>query len=272
MRKNEFIDVMKNVASEFGKVVVKEIVKPTGTYMGLTINKVNVPTPIVNLDALYNRYINAELNIGECCDIAKDILSRKPDGEFNIEDIKNWDRAKDKLYLRLVNSAPEGTLYREVEDMFLVPYIQVTSDDSATVKVEEPLLELWKVTSEEVFEQAENNQEIIRPLNLTTIADAVGLPTPFDIYIVSTKSGVNGASAIFYEGVFEDLYDRLGEFYLLPSSIHEMIAVPRAGVTSIADLKEMVTCINAADVEERDRLTNSVYTYDVESRQLRKVG
>lgn len=272
MRKNEFISVIKDVAEDFGKVVIKEIAKPTGSYMGLVIDKIGVPSPVVNLDSLYARYMNAELDLDECKELAKKILSMKPDSSFNIEDIKSWNTVKDKLYLRLVNTAPEDILYRQVEDMFLVPYIQVTSDGSATIKVDDQLLNLWNITEEEVFEQAENNQERMRPLKLTTFEEILGIPTPFDIYVVTTTNEVNGASAIFYEGVFEELYDRLGEFYLLPASIHEMLAVPKAAVDGVEDLRAMVTLVNETDVEERDRLTNSVYTYDVENKEFRKVG
>lgn len=80
--------------------------------------------------------------------------------------------------------------------------------------------------------------------------------------VISTKKAQGGAVAILLPGVRERVSEMLGgNFYILPSSIHEVIAVPEtAGEAD--DLRSMVSSINNDVVEPEDRLSDSVYLYD----------
>ena len=67
-----------------------------------------------------------------------------------------------------------------------------------------------------------------------------------------------GASALFYPGFLEQVAKRFrGKFFILPSSIHELILVPDYG----EDVK----------VTEEDFLSNSVYNYDAKLHRLTKM-
>ena len=59
-----------------------------------------------------------------------------------------------------------------------------------------------------------------------------------------------------------------GDFYILPSSVHECILVPAGRTVSSEILKEMVTDINHTQVEPQEVLANQVYLY---SRLLNKI-
>lgn len=272
MRRNEFIEEMKAVASEFGTPTIQEIVKPTETYTGMAIKKTGIPSPIVNLDRLYRSYEDG-ISLDRCKAEVKRILTigMEDPTEFDMKNIGNWDIMKNLLYLKLMNTATDE-LAEPVEDMFLIPYIRVTATDNASIKVVPELLNIWGVSKKEVFAQAKVNQFTMRPAKIVDLATELGMPVPIDTYIVTTENGVFGASAIFYAGVFDELYDLLGEFYILPSSVHEMLVIPKRNSMSISDLKEMVTSINETEVDESDRLSNSVYYFDFETRDFRKVG
>ena len=272
MRKNEFIEEILAVASAFGKAKTIDVKKTTGTYTGVVVEKIGIPSPVVNIDSLYSAYILGDISMEECKSRARKILMNKPDMnfEFNIRDIGMWGIVKNQLYLRLTNNNA-NSIYRTVEDMFLVPYIRLSADDSAATRVTKELLDLWGVDEDEVFEQAEINQVNIRPVKITDLGTALGLPCPFDVVIITTKNDLCGASAIFYPGIFEELYDRLGEFYLIPSSIHEMLAISKSNAADPEDLRNMVKTINADSVDECDRLTDSIYTFDFKNEKFRKV-
>ena len=270
MEKTVFFETVKNAVANMGDAVIEEMNKANAPYMGLAIRTPGVPSPVVNLDMLYEMYLDTN-SLDRCISKAKEILATKLDTPIDVKDLTNWDKVKGKLYLRLVRT-PGKNVYREVEDLFLVPYVQITPDDTTTCGVCSALITAWGVNEETVFEQAKSVQETIRPLKIKELSDMFGIKSPFETLIVSTKNGINGASAIFYEGAFDDLYDRLGEFYLIPASVHEMLALPKSNAPSIKELVEMVTFINATEVENRDRLANSIYTYDFENQKLRKVG
>ena len=60
----------------------------------------------------------------------------------------------------------------------------------------------------------------------------------------------------------ERLHNEIGNFYILPSSIHEIIAVPASGGFEIAMLYSMVKEVNSTAVSEEDFLSDIVYFYD----------
>ena len=75
-----------------------------------------------------------------------------------------------------------------------------------------------------------------------------------------------------YDDVLQDVANRVGEnVYVLPSSIHEFLAVPES-VCDPADLSEMVCSINRDTVNQEDRLSNQVFFYDRQARELKQVS
>ena len=67
---------------------------------------------------------------------------------------------------------------------------------------------------------------------------------------------------LFYPELMEKLSDQFGDYFILPSSIHETLILPDDGFMSVTMLKNMVTEINETQVMENERLTNEVYHYD----------
>ena len=83
------------------------------------------------------------------------------------------------------------------------------------------------------------------------------------MYVLTNRQKMNGAACMFYPGVLEDFGKKLGrDFYLLPSSVHEVILVPADETVSKEALWEIVTDINRTQVAEEEILADSVYYYD----------
>ncbi len=83
-----------------------------------------------------------------------------------------------------------------------------------------------------------------------------------NMMVVTNSKGIYGAACILSEKVQEELTEILGETYIiLPSSIHEVLAIPFSLVDNVAELLDMVTSINADVVQQADILTDSVYLY-----------
>ena len=57
-----------------------------------------------------------------------------------------------------------------------------------------------------------------------------------------------------------------GDFYILPSSIHEVLLVKDDGKFGIDYLEDMVKEVNATQVAPEDLLTDSVYHYDAKGK------
>lgn len=63
-----------------------------------------------------------------------------------------------------------------------------------------------------------------------------------------------------------------GNFFVLPSSLHETIVVPNDGNMEYKALLAMVTEINATEVDKQDKLTDQVYHYDVTDKVFEKAS
>lgn len=79
------------------------------------------------------------------------------------------------------------------------------------------------------------------------------------MYVITIKGKLYGASVIMLPKTYEILSQYLGEkFIILPSSIHECIAVPYEE-NQLEELVDMVRCVNCEAVEEVDKLSDHIY-------------
>ena len=68
---------------------------------------------------------------------------------------------------------------------------------------------------------------------------------------------------------FEDATEKLdGNFYVLPSSVHEILLLPDRFAPEHQFLKELVQDVNANEVDPKDRLSDNVYHYDAKKGSL----
>lgn len=275
MRKTEFIEAMKAHAEQYGEVIIQDIVRPNVTYTGLMIKKkAGIPSPVVDLDWLYELFTTGHSTLNWCYEKVDEVLASKLEAkldDFSPADIFDWTKVKNRLFIKVFGKKPVG-IYRKIEDLYLIPYIQVTPDDSAVTRVVPEFLDKWEVDEDIVFDYAKLNQETIRPGKIVSMAEQLGMTGEIPMYIVSTESGFNGAGAIFYDGICDRIKEIIGEdFYIIPSSIHEVITVPKSMSPDIKRLKAMIEYVNATEVREEDRLTNSIYTYDFDLKRVVKV-
>ena len=82
-----------------------------------------------------------------------------------------------------------------------------------------------------------------------------------EMMIVTNQAMVNGAAALFYPGVMDEISDKMGgNFVMLPSSTNEVIIVPDSGNYQM--LESMVKDINRNVVDPKAQLSDHVYHYD----------
>ena len=83
------------------------------------------------------------------------------------------------------------------------------------------------------------------------------------MYVLSNRDRVFGAAGILYDRILSSAGARLEEdFYVLPSSVHEVILVPGHVAGSEKELHAMVHEVNHTQVEPEEVLSENVYHYD----------
>lgn len=93
------------------------------------------------------------------------------------------------------------------------------------------------------------------------------------LYIATNSDSVLGAGVIMYPGFLREASKVLGgNFYLLPSSIHEFLFLPDTGDCDFESLNDMVKTINENEVTLREQLSDHVLYYDCRKEELREPG
>ena len=211
----------------------------------------------------------------------------------NVRENLNLEGIKDKIAFELINTEQnkeylENVPHREYLNLSIVYTWLVGNDEHGTftATITNSLMKSLEMDEEQLFCVAKDNMKeqmstVIKPMN-EIIDELLGdvcdnEPLDLDIgkenlmYVITNEMRFRGASAILDEEKLHKFAETLGEdFYLLPSSRHEFIAVP-ASVGDINMLEEMVYEINQTQVEIEDRLSNEVYQYDRQTREIKQV-
>lgn len=230
-----------------------------------------------------------------------DRISHVPD--INVEQLKNYDSMKEKLSIEVINADVNAELlskipHEQLEDMAVVYRFVVASDKDgrSSILVTNDMMDMFGVSKEQLREDALENAPKIRPavirgmnemmLEMMRPEDAemfgiTDLPDDF-MYVASVPDRTAGAGILAYQGFMDEAAERLGgDFYILPSSLHEIILIPDQGDMDFGAMKNMVHEVNETEVDPKDRLSDSVYHYDskehifelaekFEARQLEK--
>ena len=79
---------------------------------------------------------------------------------------------------------------------------------------------------------------------------------------LTCREKVNGAGILFCSEYLREIREKFGDFYILPSSIHEVLLVPDNGIVNIDVLTSIVQDVNANVVSENDYLADRAFTVD----------
>ena len=170
------------------------------------------------------------------------------------------------LSFRLVNQERnrqglENRPCRKMGDLALIYSIELGS--SGRLPVDNKLAKTFDLDEDALFEAAFRHSPELCPVEILTMGEALGFPgVSEDMLVISNTEHADGASAILYPGVAENIRDRLGgDFYVLPSSVHEIIAVLKQP-EKLESLTAMVKDVNRTIVNSRDILSDHVYEYN----------
>ena len=156
------------------------------------------------------------------------------------------------------------------------------------IAVNNSVLESMGVDKETLFAEAMNSSMLMDPpllidmsnalfsLDRENLLDRTDPIAPEDIggmYVLTNASGSFGAAAMFYPDVKEKAAELIGgDYYILPSSVHEVILVPDVQGISAKELSDMVKQANRTVVDEKDILSDNVYHYSRDERRLDKAS
>jgi len=288
MKKEAFEQmILEQVKSMLGKsydICLKTIMKNNDTKLtGLLIrDKRSDASPTIYLDSFYRE----DLEEDEVHRIALDIIScyhRNCVGEIDMHFFQIFDEVKHRICYKLISKERNENLLKEVP---YIPFLDLAIcfyyyfEDKkipglGSILIRNEHMEGWNVTTQTLYQMACINTPRLFPASTIPISDIVSklateqgmeedlTTAPFDMFVITNKAQVNGAIALFYNGVIDELYEHFGcDFYILPSSVHELIVLPETAVENVNYMQEMVKTINETQVSREDYLSDSIYKYD----------
>lgn len=237
-------------------------------------------------------YYPAEEDIDQQ-DIAKKILDQleaaKEDSSLgNIKMPTTLSEVENILSIGVMNERYEEMLkshhviLKRVEDLILYPVVVL--DQNMIFKVTENLLNLWNVTVDQVFDAAFASKELnnVRLLSFLDCFSSepvdyfvgkIDIPDDITFLVLSSQGNCTTAGSIFSQEIQNKLVSTFPDgFYILPSSIYEVLIVPSrmAGAKDAEEFKSIVMEVNSTKVAYEDYLSDSVYT--IEKGKFKKIA
>ena len=89
------------------------------------------------------------------------------------------------------------------------------------------------------------------------------------VYVLSNTERLEGAACMLYPDLLRRIADRMdSSYYIIPSSIHELLLIPTAGFTDRDEMKAMIREVNDTQVKPEERLSYSLYGYDKKENKI----
>lgn len=296
MEYKEFVEYIKMnagyIAGEGGNITINHVIKNNGCEMdGLVImEKGKDIAPTIYLDSFYELYTNGE-NIKNIIRQIEVIYEQnKNNVTFDVNILKHFDTIKDKIVYKVVNYRSNEKLLEQVPhkrilDLAVVFYCLLDNEygRSATALIYNNNLKNWNVTIDDVYKAALKNTSDLLHSKISSMAalfekcgvnvdgEEVDLKdyVPSDMYVLTNESKLNGAACILYENVLYDFAQKLGaDLYILPSSVHEVILLPKLSMFEKDELVNMVKEVNTEGVAADEVLSDHVYEYNRTERLI----
>lgn len=295
---NEFVEYVQNNILDFmperylnAEVKVIPVTKNNNQVLkGLTIHlpEDNI-TPTLYLEKPYSDYKNGNSMKTVMTYIAENYLDAEREKSnavsFDTNDLLDYEMMKPRIIPRVINPMTNIEKLSKVpfvmfNDLAVTFYCEVTrnSESYGAFCITNELLREYGVTADELYNVALENLKtksspIVRSM-FEIMAEDFGMPVPPEpsmddiMYVISNEDKNNGSCQILNSDVMSKAAQKLGgDFYIIPSSIHELIAVPK-GKMPISEMESMIRDVNENQVAPEERLSNTLYAFDAIKKEV----
>ena len=209
---------------------------------------------------------------------------------FCPDDFCDFEKIKDRIVFRLINRQENETLLGDVP---FIPYldlalvfcvlVELDTEQSGSIMIHHSHLSYWNVDEKQLFAYAKINSSHLLQPECTPLEDMVesmlrrddaelfpSLSPAFPMYILTNNNRSYGAGVICYPDLLESCAEKLeDDFYIIPSSIHEVIIVPSQADVSLNFLSDMVREVNQTQLAREEVLSDHAYFYDRKANVVR---
>lgn len=230
-----------------------------------------------------NHFFHRDMQEEELLPIAEKILKIQRSSilypEKDLSQVLVYENMKKHIYYRLISKSANEELLNQIPwipwmDLAIVFYMRIPEHilEHATALIHTSHMEHWGIAIKELYRvAAENMAELpvqLEPMEI--FLEGYGFePLSSGMHVLSIGRKEFGAAAILNPQILRRCYRKLGEdYYVLPSSVHEVILLPKSLTVSRTGLDELVREVNEKCVSKEEILSDHAYFYDGTLGQL----
>ena len=240
-------------------------------------------SPVFYLDRFYDAYCRKKMTLDEVVSTIIDHFRtvsedcRRKASEVSLE----YETCRECITYRLISAEKNARFLSYLPhipflDMAIIFTIVLKIDESGleSIRVTNDLMESWKVKVEDLMALAKVNTPRIFPVKVETMGNVmkrflgldeemlqmVDLDSP--MLLLSNMHETYGATTLIYD----DQPSKIGElleddYYVIPSSVHEVLILPASEVGDPSTINPMIQEINEEHLENVDVLSDRAYLY-----------
>lgn len=248
----------------------------------------NTITPTIYIEDYYEDYIAKKQTMSE---IVEQIRILAAEAQKQLADYKDltfdFEACKQNIFFRLVSREQNKKL---LQNCPFLPFLDLaitfhvvcryTVTGMETMGVTNMLMSYWGVGTRELMQFAEVNTPRLFPAHIDSLENMLfrfltrkeqdtETEVPHkslcnsSLFILSNTKGTYGASVIVYPDLMKKLSEQYNTgFYLIPSSVHEVLLMPENSKDSLSGISSLVDQVNHEHVRKEDILSNHAYYYD----------
>lgn len=284
-------DVKENVKKKLGKgydVTVRKVEKNNGVVCtGLCVSEDRASlSPMIYIDSHYDSYKKGNTTPAHTADYVADVC-RKKRPAVDMRRFLNYEGIKDSIVYKLINTDANRELLEDLPHLaFLdlsVVFQCLVEDEkigTATILIHDAHIKLWGVSVEELHRAAVQNTPRLRGYEIKSMKqmifeimqrEADDKESEYDVplYVLTNRHSTDGAACILYPNLLKDFSEALGSsFYIIPSSVHEVLFLPADDTDKSAEIREMIKEVNDTQLIPEEILSYSLYYYDKETDEI----
>lgn len=247
--------------------------------------------PSFYADELYQSYLDGTPVLLTAEQLSNVVQKETEKRQGIVDEICTREWMEEHLFLRLVNYEAnkellETSVYVRILDLAAV-FCVVADQEEDMMRSYRVQRLLWEKNGfgdpEEMYEAVLLNTKRLFPESRITLVDFFmecfqkrGIEPKEDflkqfqgdvpfLLILTNLLKVNGAAVVLYPGFLSEIAEELGSFYIVPSSIHEVMIVEEDAGFQKEEINAMIREINMTQVEPEEVLSDHLYYYSAET-------
>lgn len=291
---NHIVMYMDKNCNEGEKAKIQYVTKNNGVILpGLIVKSPGRKiTPTIYLNSFYEDYMRGKSIEMIEYEVLKCYRDNLIDNDNLMDFFAEYEAVKRRICYKVISKERNADLLGEVPyieflDLAVVFFYSIDLEEveGASVLIKNSHLTLWGIDKEALIKDAlYNTPRLYKPV-IRSMKDIITqmmfedgetsdypIPNPCPMYVVTNQNSIFGASVIFYSDLSKLFPFQEKDYYILPSSIHELIILPAEDIEDVQELRHMVQEVNCTQVPVCDILSDNVYYYSYKDNSVKITG